>query len=80
MRDLLARLAVREHSRDRLVVVSGQVTRETLNVTISDQTELLLDVDLTGGNDGHGRTAGARDDTRDPLEQNMATDRSNFTQ
>ena len=45
-----------------------------------DQAELILDVDFTGGNGRHGRTAAARDETRDPLEQKMATDRSNFTQ
>ena len=79
-RDLLARLDVREHSRDRRVVVSRQVPREVLDVTISNQTELILDVDFPGGDGGHERTAAARDDPRDPLEQKMATDRSNFTQ
>ena len=79
-RDLLARLDVREHSRDRRVVVSWKVTREVLDVSISNQTELVLDVDLPGGDGWHGRTAAARDDPRDPLEQKMATDRLNFTQ
>ena len=79
-RDLRTRLDVREHSRDVRVVVSRQVPREVLDVTISNQTELILDVDFPGGDGGHGRTATARDDPRDPLEQKMATDRLNFTQ
>ena len=79
-RDTLARLDFREHSRNRRVVVSRQVPREVLDVTISNQPELILDVDFPGGDGGHERTAAARDDPRDPLEQKMATDRSNFTQ